>query len=269
LEEWRELNTRWFQFGAFVPLFRAHGQFPFREIYNIAPDNHQAYRSMLYYNQLRYRLMPYLYSLAGAAYHQDYTLMRGLVMDFGKDTAVKSIGDQYMFGPSLLINPVYNHGQRTRQLYLPAGQGWYDLYTGKFSNGAQKINAAADYEKMPVYVKEGSILPFGPELQYVAEKPADTLTLFVYTGKDASFTLYEDEGTNYNYEKGAFATIDFNYNEKSKTLTIENRKGNFPGMLQNRVFNVVWVRKETPVVLNFAQKPDVVVPYNGQKKVIK
>jgi len=269
LEEWRELNTRWFQFGAFVPLFRAHGQFPFREIYNIAPENHPAYKSMLYYNQLRYRLMPYLYSLAGAAYHKDYTLMRGLVMDFGKDAAVKNIGDQYLFGPSLLINPVYNKGQHTRQLYLPAGQGWYDLYTGKFNEGGQQLNAAAEYGKMPVYVKEGSILPFGPELQYVAEKPAETITLFIYTGKDASFTLYEDEGTNYNYEKGAFATIDFNYNEKSKTLTVENRKGAFPGMLQNRVFNVMWIRKEKPVALDFVQKPDAVVHYNGQKKVIK
>ena len=112
LEEWRELNARWYQFGAFVPLFRSHGQFPYREIFNIAPDDHAAYKSFLYYNKLRYRLLPYIYSLAGAAYHDNYTIMRGLAMDFAKDTAVLNIGDQYMFGSSLLINPVYEYKQR-------------------------------------------------------------------------------------------------------------------------------------------------------------
>ena len=125
LEEWRELNARWYQFGAFVPLFRSHGQFPYREIFNIAPDDHPAYKSFLYYNKLRYRLLPYIYSLAGAAYHDNYTLMRGLVMDFAKDTAVLNIGDQYMFGPSLLINPVCEYKQTKRSLYLPKSEGWY------------------------------------------------------------------------------------------------------------------------------------------------
>jgi alpha-D-xyloside xylohydrolase len=170
LEEWRELMTRWYQFGSFVPLFRSHGQFPFREIYNIAPENHPAYQSMLYYDKLRYRLMPYIYSLAGNTYHNDYTIMRGLVMDFAKDTAVTNIGDQFMFGPSLLINPVYNYQQRERELYLPKGQGWYDLYSGKYFTGGQKIKAATAYERLPVFVKEGSIIPFGPEIQYTNEK---------------------------------------------------------------------------------------------------
>ena len=119
LEEWRELNARWYQFGAFVPLFRSHGQFPDREIFNIAPDDHAAYKSILYYNKLRYRLLPYIYSLAGAAYHDNYTIMRGLAMDFAKDTAVLNIADQYMFGSSLLIYPVYEYKKTSREVYLP------------------------------------------------------------------------------------------------------------------------------------------------------
>ncbi|RYY58354.1 MAG: DUF4968 domain-containing protein, partial [Chitinophagaceae bacterium] len=145
LEQWRELMTRWFQFGAFSPLFRVHGQSPNREMFNTAPDNHPAYRSMLYYDKLRYRLMPYIYSLAGMAYHNDYTLMRGLVMDFPDDPAVRSISDQFMFGPSLLVNPVYQPGITERPVYLPAG-GWYDLYTGQYQQGGSLIRAAAGYE---------------------------------------------------------------------------------------------------------------------------
>jgi alpha-D-xyloside xylohydrolase len=269
LEEWRELNTRWYQFGAFVPLFRSHGQFPYREIFNTAPDDHPAYKSFLYYDKLRYRLLPYIYSLAGAAYHDDYTIMRGLVMDFATDTSVLNIGDQYMFGPSLLINPVYKYKQRNRELYLPKCAGWYDLYSGKFYTGAQKINADAPYEKMPVFVKAGSVIPFGPELQYTSEKPADTITLNVYTGADASFNLYEDEGTNYNYEKGAFSIIPIKYNEATKTITIGDRKRSFNGMMEKRVFNINVVSPDKRRQLDFNANCDKVVVYQGKKLLIK
>jgi alpha-D-xyloside xylohydrolase len=265
LDEWRELNARWYQFSSFVPLFRVHGQFPFREIYNIAPEDHPAYQSMLYYNKLRYRLMPYIYSLAGMTYHKDYTIMRGLVMDFAKDTTVTNIGDQYMFGPSLLINPVYNYKERNKKLYLPAGQGWYNLYNGKYESGGKYLTEDAPYERMPVYVKEGSIIPFGPELQYTAEKPADTITLYVYTGKDAAFTLYEDENTNYNYEKGRFSNIPFVYNEANKTLTIDKREGSFNGMLAKRTFKIIWITKTKSKNLDFVQKEDAIVQYEGAK----
>jgi alpha-D-xyloside xylohydrolase len=268
LEEWRELNTRWYQFGAFTPLFRVHGQYPYREIFNIAPETHPAYQSMLYYNRLRYRLLPYVYSLAGKAYHDDYTIMRGLVMDFGKDTAVWNRGDQYLFDPSLLINPVYNYQQRSREIYLPKGQGWYDLYTGKWHAGGQAKKAEAPLEQMPVFVKEGSIIPFGPELQYTDEKPADTLTVYVYTGKDAAFTLYEDEGVNYNYEKGQYATIKLQYNEQDKTLTVNKREGSFPGMMNQRVFNIVWVSKDQPIPLDFTRKA-ATINYTGAKQTIR
>lgn len=269
LEEWRELQTRWFQFGAFVPLFRSHGQFPYREVFNVAPDDHPAYKSMIFYNGLRYRLMPYLYSLAGMTYHNDYTIMRGLVMDFAKDTAVKNIGDQYMLGPSLLINPVYAYKERSRNLYLPAGQGWYDLYSGKYTKGGQRITVDAPYERMPLLVKEGSILPVGPALQYTSEKKADTLALFVYTGKDALFKIYEDEDTTYGYEKGAFSNIPLTYNEAAKSLTIGAREGSFPGMLMNRVFKIVWVTPTSPKALNTDGHSDKTVNYNGKPIAIK
>ncbi len=263
LEEWRALQTRWYQFGSFVPLFRVHGQFPYREIYNIAPEDHPAYKSMLYYDQLRYRLMPYIYSMAGSTYHHDYTIMRGLVMDFPGDAAVQSIGDQYMFGPSLLINPVYSYKAVNRQLYLPAGQGWYDLYTGKYFEGGQHITAAAPYEQIPVFVKEGAIVPTGPALQYTGEKPADPILLYVYAGKDGSFTLYEDEGLNYNYEKGAFSEIPIWYNEEKKQLTIGDRKGHFDGMLQQRIFQVKLITKKSPSGMNFSGV-DKTIRYSGK-----
>jgi alpha-D-xyloside xylohydrolase len=269
LEEWRELNTRWYQFGAFVPLFRVHGQFPFREIYNIAPEGHPAYKSMLYYNKLRYRLMPYIYSIAGHTYHHDYTMMRGLMMDFPLDLKASNLKDAFLFGPSLLINPVYKYKDRNREVYLPLGQGWYDLYTGRYFSGGQTVKAAAPYEKMPVYVKEGSIVPTGPELQYTSEKPADPLMLFVYAGKDASFSLYEDEGTNYNYEKGAFATIDFNYYERTRTLTIGDRTGSFKGMLENRTFKIVVITAKSAKALDFNQKVNHTITYNGKATTIK
>ncbi|GGI24473.1 glycoside hydrolase family 31 protein [Pedobacter mendelii] len=269
LAEWRELNTRWYQFGAFVPLFRGHGQFPYREIYNIAPENHPAYKSILYYNKLRYRLMPYIYSLAGASYQKDYTIMRGLVMDYAADPKVNNIADEYMFGPSLLINPVYKYGVTTRKVYLPEGNGWYDLYTGKYTKGGQMITANAPYNQMPIYVKDGSIIPYGPEIQYTDEKPADPITLYVYGGKDGTFTLYEDEGLNYNYEKGAFATIQFSYNEVSKSLTISERKGAYKGMVKDRTFNIVFINPKKPKPLNFNQKPDKTIQYNGEQTITK
>jgi len=268
LEEWRELMTRWYQFGAFVPLFRVHGQFPFREIYNVSPESHPAYQSMLYYNKLRYRLMPYIYSLAGDTYINDYTIMRGLVMDFAADEKAKTITDQYMFGPSLLINPVYNYRDRTRSLYLPVTNGWYNLYTGEYKEGGQQIKADAAYETMPVFVKAGSIIPFGPALQYTGEKKADTITLYVYAGKDGVFSLYEDEGVNYNYEKGAYSTIKLNYSESNHSLTIDARQGTFNGMLIKRYFRIKYVTSNSPQALDFDNSGKL-ISYIGKKKTVQ
>jgi alpha-D-xyloside xylohydrolase len=269
LNEWRELNTRWFQFGTFCPLFRSHGQYPFREIFNIAPEAHAVYNTMVYYDKLRYRLMPYIYSLAGKSYFDDYTIMRGLVMDFNSDVRVRNIADQYMFGPALLINPVYEYKARTRELYLPEGTGWYDFYTGQYFKGGQTLSASAPLEQMPVFVKAGSIIPAGPEMQYTSERPSDPITLYVFTGQNGSFDLYEDEGTNYNYEQEHYSVIPFQYDAASGTLTIGDRKGSFNGMLEERTFQIVWVKTDKPVGVGLGARPDQVVSYRGKSLAVK
>lgn len=242
LKEWRELLTRWYQFGAFCPLYRAHGQYPYREIWNIAPESHPAYQSILYYSRLRYRLMPYIYSLAGMTWTDDYTIMRPLVMDFTRDKQTYNISDQYMFGPSLMVSPVYEYGARSREIYFPDDCGWYDLYTNKHVDGGQRLTVSAPYDRMPIFVREGSILPVGTDMQYSDEKPASELILYVYTGQDGHFTLYEDEGTTYDYEQGRFSTIPFTYDESKGQFVIGDRQGSFPSMLQNRTFKVILIK---------------------------
>lgn len=267
LKEWRELNSRWTQFGAFVPLFRSHGQFPYREIFHIAPEEHPAYQSMLYYQKLRYRLMPYIYSMAGMTYFNDYTIMRALVMDFGKDPEVNDIGDQYMFGNALMVCPVYQYQATSREVYFPATTGWYDFYTGAFIEGGQQQRVDAPYSRIPLFVREGAIIPFGPEIQYTDEKKTDEIRLYLFAGKNGDFTLYEDEGVNYNYEKGAYATIAFHYEEASRTLEIGERNGSFDGMLQQRTFHVVYVDRNNPQGVNPDAK-GIEVVYTGQAQKI-
>ena len=269
LTEWRELQARWNQFGCFIPLYRAHGQWPLREVWNIAPDDHPAYKTIVWYDKLRYRLMPYLYSMAGWAHFKDYTLMRALVMDFNGDDNVLNIPDQWMFGPALMACPVGYYKARNRSVYFPSQCGWYDFYTGEFIEGGQRLIVDAPYERIPVYVREGSIIPFGPEIQYSDEKPAELINLFVYSGKDADFQLYEDEGTNYNYERGKYATIDIHYSEATRTVTIGQRKGSFNGMLKNRRFNVVLIDKETPRALKLDNPEGTMVTYSGRAVTVR
>lgn len=269
LDEWRELNTRWFQFGSFCPLFRSHGQYPYREIFNISPEGSPSYKSMVYYDKLRYHLMPYLYSLAGLTYFNDYTIMRAMVMDFGSDKTVKNIGDQYMFGPSLLVAPVYKYRARSRNVYFPSSCGWYDFYTGIYILGGHQLQVDAPYEQIPLFVKEGSIIPFGPAIRYSDEKPANPVTLYVYTGKNCAFTLYEDEGTNCDYERGECSTIKFSYDESSGELTLGERTGEFNGMLKERVFNIVWITRNNHVGFDPELVPHDSVNYNGKKTVVK
>jgi len=264
LDEWRELMTRWFQFGAFCPLFRIHGQYPYREIYHLAPKGHIAYETMVRFDKLRYRLMPYIYSLAGMAYHKDYTIMRGLLMDFPGDTNVYDLGDQYMFGPAILVNPVYKFRATERDVYLPVAEGWFDLYSGKFFEGGQIISAEAPLSKMPLFVKAGSILLKGPEIQYVMEKPANPVTVYIYRGSDAVFTLYEDEGINYNYEKGMYSWIPFVYSDELNRLIIGDRQGSYPGMPENRIFHIITVSDTRPISFEEEPDPDVEVEYTGQ-----
>jgi alpha-D-xyloside xylohydrolase len=268
LKEWRELNTRWYQFGTFAPLFRSHGQYPYREIFNIAPENHPAYQSMLYYTKLRYNMMPYIYSLAGMTYFNDYTIMRALVMDFGKDIRVKNIGDQYMFGPYLMVCPVYEYGAKSRNIYFPETTGWYDFYTGKYIRGGHQEIVHAPYERIPLYFREGTIMSYGPDIQYVDEKLPENITLYVYAGQNGAFTLYEDEGMNNNYKKGQYSIIPMTYDEISRTLILEERQGEYPGMLQHRTFNIILVDKSNPKPFDMNTK-GLDVTYNGKKQVVK
>ena len=269
LREWRELQTRWNQFGAFIPLFRSHGQWPLREIWNIAPDNHPAYKSFVYYDRLRYRLMPYLYSLAGWAHFKDYTLMRALVMDFDSDPEVLNIGNQWMLGPAFMACPVGYYKARNRSVYFPRQTGWYNLYSGEHLSGGQTLVVDAPYEQIPVFVREGAIIPFGPDMQYSNEKPAELINLYVYAGRNGQFQLYEDEGTNYNYEKGKYATIDISYDDAAKTVTIGQRRGQFPGMLKSRRFNIVLVTPDAPRALNLDSPEGTMVSYSGKAVSVK
>ena len=265
LKEWRELQARWSQFGAFIPLFRVHGQWPTREIWNIAPDNHPAYKSFVYYDKLRYRLMPYLYSLAGWAHFKDYTLMRALIMDFNGDKEVENIGNQWMFGPALMACPVGYYKARNRSVYFPKQCGWYNLYTNEYVEGGQSLVVDAPYEQIPVFVREGAIIPFGPEMEWCDEKPAELINLYIYAGQNGAFQLYEDEGVNYNYEKGKFATIDITYDDVDKTVKFGARKGSFNGMLKNRRFNIVLITKDAPKPLNLDNPQGIMVQYNGKE----
>jgi alpha-D-xyloside xylohydrolase len=261
--EWCELNTRWFEYGTFVPLLRVHGQFPFREMWQFGGDLSPAYQAQLKFDRLRYRLLPYLYSLAGAVTQEGGTIMRALVMDFRADAKARGIGDEYMLGPALLVSPVTVYEARSRPVYVPAAAGWYDFWTGAPEAGGRTIEAPAPYDAIPVYVRAGAIIPFGPELQYTGEKPADPLTLYVYAGADGTFTLYEDDGLTYGYEQGAFACIPLRWDDAARTLRIGARTGTFPGMLAERTLQVILVSKQKPVGFSLAPQPDQTVRYRG------
>jgi len=197
-------------------------------------------------------------------------MMRAMVMDFGNDDCVLDIKDQWMFGPSLLACPVSEYKARSRSVYFPKGRGWYDLYTGKMviestdDASGRRFVADAPYDRIPVFVPEGSIIPFGPEIEWCDEKPAELIHLFVYGGRDAQFTLYEDEGTNYNYEKGQYSTINIRYDEATKTISFDIREGSFPGMLQQRRFNIVYIDKNHPHPLFLDNPEGYVVTYKGK-----
>ena len=279
LKEWRELQARWNQFGCFIPIYRAHGQWPLREVWNIAPEGHPAYESIVWYHRLRYRMMPYLYSMAGWVHLHDYTMMRALVMDFNGDKNVQDIKDQWMFGPALMACPVSTYQARSREVYFPKECGWYDLYTGKKvidrANSSQPstLNAQpsnrslvidAPYERIPVFVPEGAILPIGPDMEWSDEKPAELIDLYIYAGRDGQFELYEDEGTNYNYEQGAFSTINIQYDNARKVVTIGERKGKFEGMLKQRRFNIVLVTPNNAQPLASGKANGTLVNYTGK-----
>lgn len=258
---YRELFVRWFEYGAFCPIFRLHG--------TRAPDENelwsygaQAQEILTKYDTLRYRLMPYVYSLAGQVTRSGYTLMRPLVMDYREDVTARDIGDEFLFGPALLVTPVTDPGVDARRVYLPDST-WYNFWTGEKFSGGKFIMVAAPLEILPLQVRAGSILPLGPAEEYSDEKPADPIELRVYPGADGDFTLYEDDGITYDYEKGAYSTIPLHWGEADQTLTIGDRHGSFPGMIEHRTFKIVWVGEGHGVGANLPETFDKVVRYEG------
>jgi alpha-D-xyloside xylohydrolase len=195
--------------------------------------------------------------------------MRPLIMDFNGDKEVENIGNQWMFGPALMACPVGYYKARNRSVYFPVDCGWYNLYTNEYVEGGQNLIVEAPYEQIPVFVREGAIIPFGPEMQWSDEKPAELINLYVYAGQNGKFQLYEDEGVNYNYEKGKYATIDIAYDDDSRTVTFSARKGNFPGMLKQRRFNVVLITKDQAKPLNLDNPEGTMVQYAGKEVSVK
>jgi alpha-D-xyloside xylohydrolase len=254
--------VRWFQFGAFCPIFRIHGKGE-RALFSKNWD--EATRAALVkWDRLRYRLLPYIYSLAGLVTQENYTPMRALAFDFRTDSNVYKIRDQYMFGPAFLVNPVTVTGVRERGVYLPSG-GWYDFWTGARLTGGQVVAAAAPVDRMPLFVRAGSIVPMGPVMEYATERPADTIELRIYPGADGKFTLYEDGNDGYQYERGQFAVIAFEWVDATRELVVGGVKGSFPGMLRRRVFRVVVVKEGHGVGVDVAAADEKVVEYSGRE----
>ncbi len=283
---YRELYVRWFQFGAFSPIFRSHGTGTPREVWRFGEKGDPMFDALLKIDNLRYRLLPYIYTQAWKITEEDYTLMRGMMMDFPGDPGTYNINDQYLFGSSILVKPVtramyhFKDAAGSEQerdpglnksvdTYLPEGVSWIDFWTGERWDGGQTVEKKCPLDILPLYVKEGSILPFGPFIQYATEKPADPIELRIYPGADGLFKLYEDENDNYNYEKGIYATIPFHWNDATQTLTIGNRQGNFPGMLESRTFHIVKVNPGQGTGVEETRLPDKTVKYSGEEIMVK
>jgi alpha-D-xyloside xylohydrolase len=278
--EYRELYARWNQFGAFCPMMRSHGADAPREIYQFGQKGDKVYDSIEKAINLRYLLIPYIYSTSWDVTANQSSMMRALVMDFAHDTKALDINDQYMFGKSLLVCPVtemmYTKDEKedfssigSRDLYLPVGADWVDFWTGEKLRGGQTVQKDSPIEIIPLYVKAGSILPIGPEVQYATEKRWDNLEIRIYPGANGEFTLYEDENDNYNYEKGLYSTIMFTWNDAANTLTINDRNGSFPGMPNDRKFRIVRVTEANGTGMETVEKFDRVVSYSGSKVVVE
>ena len=263
---YRELFIRWFQFSTFTPILRVHGTRTTdqNELWSYGP---RAQNILCAFDRLRYRLLPYIYSLAWMITGQSYTSMRALVMDFRTDVRAANVGDQFMFGPALLVSPVLEPGATHRWLYLPDAT-WYDFWNGRIVRGPGSISAPAPLEQIPLFVRAGSILPMGPDVLYSTEKPPDPIELRVYRGADGQFALYDDENDSYDYERGLRSLIPIRWNDSKGTLTFGAREGRFPGMLEERTFRVVFVTAGHGTGLEPSKTPDRTVRYHGESLVI-
>ena len=286
--EYRELYVRWLEFGAFCPMMRSHGTDAPREIYQFGQKGNKYYDAIAKFINLRYRLLPYIYSTSWEVTANQSSMMRALVMDFPKDKRAIDINDEYLFGRSVLVSPVTNamyvkpevSGKDTIQVedfstiksketYLPAGTDWYDFWTGEKFAGGNKVNKQTPLDIIPLYIKAGSIIPIGPSVQYAEEKKWDTLEIRIYPGANGKFVLYEDENDNYNYEKGIYSTIMLDWDDRKKTLSISDRIGSFPGMLNERKFNIVLVGTNKGIGENTVNRSDKTIPYTGKKIILK
>lgn len=266
--EFQQLYTRWMQFALFTPMMRSHGTGLPREIFQFGAPGDWAFDAQKRAINLRYRLLPYIYSTSHEVSENDYTFMRAMFMDFPNDTATYNIGNQYLFGRSLLVSPITKYEAINWSVYLPKGAMWWDFWSNVKSQGGQTLNLPPFKDELPVFVRSGSILPFGPAVQYSTEKKWDNLEIRIYPGADGTFTLYEDENDNYNYENGAYSTIKFTWNEAKQQLQIAQREGSFKGMLSKRTFNIVLVSP----AFGAGDKPmpvDKVIKYSGKKQIIK
>ena len=236
---WQELYVRWMQLGTFLPMMRSHGTSICREIYLCGKPGDKAYDALVAAVKLRYALMPYIYSTAWRCSAERYTMMRPLVMDFPNDRAAVRTTDEFMFGGSLLVAPVVEHAVTSREVHFPAGADWWDYFSGRKVVGGQTRDVAARIDQVPLYVRAGSVLPIGPDVQYNGEKPWDDLELRVYPGADGSFTLYEDDFETYACERGEYSTIRFDWDDAARRLTISERGGaKYPGRIEKRRFRV-------------------------------
>jgi|SRR5579862_269713 len=238
--EYQEVFVRWFQYGAFCPIFRAHGSRANNqnELWSYGPE---AQRILTLYDRLRYRLLPYIYTLGARTTFESYTPMRALPFDFREDPKALDINDEFLFGPSVLVAPVTDAGAASRHVYLPAGTDWYDFWTGQRTVGGQEVERATPLDVMPLYVRAGSIVPMGPESEYSDQHPDGQIELRIYPGSDGSFRLYEDDGVSYDYEKKICAWIGMHWDDKNRMLTFDARVGSYPGMKAHREFSVVLV----------------------------
>ena len=284
---YHELYTRWFQYGTFLPMQRSHGSGVKKEIYNLGKKGDWVYDSEEKYINLRYALLPYLYSTGWQVTDNAGSFLRALFMDFNEDKKVHTISNQYMFGKAFLVTPVtrnmyvfsdkeqwkdpYEDFSKTgtQDVYLPKGTKWFDFWTGEVLNGGQMVTKEVPIDIIPLYVRAGSIVPFGPKVQYSTEKKWNNLEIRIYPGADGEFVLYEDENDNYNYEKGVYSTIKFTWDDANRTLNIADREGTFPGMLKSRKFNIVVVDKENGTGSVQSTKFTKSVSYGGKKKSVK
>jgi alpha-D-xyloside xylohydrolase len=262
--DYHELLIRWFQFGAFCPIFRIHGYQSKTEMWNYGPEVDKVLRE---YDELRYRLMPYIYSSAWGVTSRGEILMKALPFVYPDDPSLRDISDQFLFGDSLLVNPVTEQNATARNVVLPADANWVDFWTGQRYSGGQTIVAEAPLERMPILVREGSIVPMGPVVQSTSEVE-DPLEIRIYTGKDADFLLYEDSGDGYAYEQSSKATIHLHWDNQGNTLSIGDRKGTFPGMKSSRTIRIVLVKPQRGVGLPSASDIDRSVTYEGHKMTI-